>query len=174
MTRREAREQAFCLLFEQSVGGCAMEEIISAAAEARDLAPNSFTEELAYGVEENRERLDQVIGGSVRGWSLRRLSKVALTLLRIAVFEMLYVESIPASVSINEAVELAKTYGGQGDAPYINGVLGAVMRAYCPGEGPREGESAKEKTPQADFPRAEAPEAGGSLSEQAPAQEERP
>ena len=69
MTRREAREQAFCLLFEQAVSGCGMEEIIAAAAEARDLAPNSFTEELAYGVEENQEKLDAVISGCVRGWN---------------------------------------------------------------------------------------------------------
>ncbi len=129
MTRREAREQAFCLLFEQAVSGCGMEEIIAAAAEARDLAPNSFTEELAYGVEENQEKLDAVISGCVRGWSLKRLSKVALALLRMAVYEILLVDSIPASVSINEAVELAKTYGGQGDPAYINGVLGTVVRS---------------------------------------------
>ena len=134
MTRREAREQAFCLLFEQALGGEDMEEIILAAAQARDLVPDSFAEGLAYGVEENREKIDGIIGENIRGWSLGRLSKVALTLLRLAVYEMLFDSSIPASVSINEAVELAKTYGGEGDPSYINGVLGSVMKAHCPPE----------------------------------------
>ena len=105
MTRREAREQAFCILFEQTVRGEDVEEIIRAAAEARDLVPNSFTEELAYGAEEHQSQLDEMIGGAAKGWSLRRLSKV----------------------------ELAKTYGGQGDAPYINGVLATVVKNHCPG-----------------------------------------
>lgn len=132
MTRRDAREQAFCLLFEQAVGGEAMESIIQAAHEARDLAPDPFAEQLAYGAEEHQEELDQVIAGHLRGWSFRRLSKVALALLRLAVYELLFEEDIPTSVSINEAVELAKTYGGQGDASYINGVLGSVAKAHCP------------------------------------------
>ena len=133
MTRREAREQAFCILFEQAVRGEDVEEIIRAAAEARDLVPNSFTEELAYGAEEHQSQLDEMIGGAAKSWSLRRLSKVALAILRMAVFELLYLDSIPASVTINEAVELAKTYGGQGDAPYINGVLATVVKNHCPG-----------------------------------------
>ena len=61
MTRREAREQAFCLLFEQAAGGERMEDILKAAHEARDLVPNSFTEELVFGVEENREKIDGVV-----------------------------------------------------------------------------------------------------------------
>lgn len=134
MTRREARKQAFCLLFEQAVSGEAMEDIIHAAAEARDLVPDSFSEELAYGAEENREKLDEVIGSAAKGWSLRRLSKVALAILRMAVYELLFMKDTPASVAINEAVELAKTYGGKGDAPYINGVLGTVAKACRPQE----------------------------------------
>ena len=131
MTRREAREQAFCLLFEQAAGGERMEDILKAAHEARDLVPNSFTEELVFGVEENREKIDGVVRENLRGWSIHRISKVALTLLRLAVYEMLFDPAIPASVSINEAVELAKTYGGKGDGPYINGVLSSVNKSHC-------------------------------------------
>jgi len=134
MTRREAREQAFCLLFQQTAVGDPVDDILQAAHEARDLVPDSFTEALCYGVEENRERIDQVVGENLRGWSIRRVSRVALTLLRICVYELLYEKDIPASVSINEAVELCKTYGGQGDAPYINGVLGSIARAHCPAD----------------------------------------
>ena len=131
MTRREAREQAFCLLFEQAAGGGEMEEILQAAQEARDLVPNSFTESLVFGVEENRDKIDGLIRENLRGWSIRRLSKVSLAVLRLAIYEMLYEPAIPSSVSINEAVELAKTYGGQGDSAYVNGVLSSVNKSRC-------------------------------------------
>lgn len=134
MTRREAREQAFCLLFEQAVSGERMDDILHAAAEARDLIPHPFAEELALGAQEQGEKIDGVISENIRGWSLRRLSKVALALLRLSVYELLFCPSIPASVSINEAVELAKTYGGKDDAPYINGVLASVARRHRPEE----------------------------------------
>ena len=133
MTRREAREQAFCLLFQETVSGDPVDDILRAAHEARDLVPDSFTEGLCYGVEEHKEDIDRMIEGNLKGWNIRRVSKVALTLLRLAVYEMCYEEDIPVSVSINEAVELAKTYGGQGDAPYINGVLATVVKNHCPG-----------------------------------------
>ena len=134
MTRREARDQAFCLLFQQTAAGDPVDDILTAANEARDLAPDPFTEELCYGVEEHREDIDSIIEVNLRGWNIRRVSRVALTLLRLAVYEMLYEKDIPVSVSINEAVELSKTYGGEGDPAYINGVLGSVAKKHCPGE----------------------------------------
>lgn len=134
MKRRDAREQAFCILFEQAVTGSPVEEILQAAAEARDLAPNSFAEAEAFGAEEHGAEIDQVIGRYLKGWSMQRLSKVTLALLRLAVYEILFVPEIPDSVSINEAVELAKKYGGKDDAPYVNGVLAAVVRSRQPQE----------------------------------------
>ncbi|WP_322173034.1 transcription antitermination factor NusB [Acutalibacter caecimuris] len=138
MTRRESRELAFCLLFEQAVTGEAVEDIIQAAHEARGLIPDTFAEQLAYGVEENLARLDPAIAEHLRGWSLRRISKVALSLLRLAVYELLFEPATPAGVAINEAVELAKAYGSQGDPAYINGVLGSVAKACRPAEAPAE------------------------------------
>ncbi len=135
MTRREAREQAFCILFEQAVTGESVEDILHAAAEARDLVPNSFAEAEAFGAEEHGEEVNRVIEENIRGWSISRLSKVALALLRLAVYEILFDKAIPASVSINEAVELAKKYGGKDDASYINGVLASVVKAPDQKEG---------------------------------------
>lgn len=89
MTRREAREQAFQILFEQAVTGAKIDDILHDASEARDFIPNSFAEEVAFGVEENSQQIDSVISQHIRGWSLHRLSKVALALLRLAVYEML-------------------------------------------------------------------------------------
>ena len=126
MTRREAREQAFCILFERSFQNETIDEILHAAQEARDLIPSEYAETVALGVEEHQEEIDGLISGKLKGWSLKRLSKVTVSLLRLSVYEMLYVEDVPNGVSINEAVELAKKYGGKDDPAYVNGVLGAV------------------------------------------------
>lgn len=134
MKRKEAREQAFCILFEHAVTGETMDEILHAAAEARDFIPNSFAEEEAFGVEENLEQIDSIISKNIRGWNMQRISKVTLALLRLSVYEILFDNTIPAGVSANEAVELAKKYGGKDDAPYINGVLSSVIKAF-PAEG---------------------------------------
>ncbi|WP_369297620.1 transcription antitermination factor NusB [uncultured Neglectibacter sp.] len=134
MKRKEAREQAFCILFEHAVTGETMDEILHAAAEARDFIPNSFAEEEAFGVEENLEQIDSIISKNIRGWNMQRISKVTLALLRLSVYEILFDDTIPAGVSANEAVELAKKYGGKDDAPYINGVLSSVIKAF-PAEG---------------------------------------
>ncbi len=128
MTRREAREPAFCILFEKAAGGESVDDILHAAAEARDFIPNSYAEGAAFGVEEHREEIDGIIRENIRGWNIGRLSKVTLALLRLAVYEILYDSAIPESVSINEAVELAKKYGGKDDAPYLNGVLASVVK----------------------------------------------
>ena len=129
MTRREAREQAFILVFEQEVREESIDHILHDAVEARDLVPSPFAEQEALGVEEHREEIDGTIEKHIRGWSIRRLSKVALALLRLAVYEMLWEKSIPYSVSINEAVELAKAYRGKDDATYVNGVLASVAKS---------------------------------------------
>ena len=128
MTRREAREQAFCILFEQAAGGDSIEDILIAAEEARDFSPGSYARKVVLGVEEHQSEIDTIIFQNIRGWAMSRLSKVTLALLRLAIYEILYDDSIPAGVSINEAVDIAKKYGGKDDAPYINGVLATVVR----------------------------------------------
>lgn len=129
MKRREAREQAFILAFEQTVNNDSIQHIIDAAGMSRDLIADEFAEKLAQGVEDHREELDEIISQYIRGWKMNRLSKTALTILRIAVYEIRFEKDIPAQVSANEAVELAKKYGASEDAAFINGVLASVIRA---------------------------------------------
>lgn len=129
MTRREAREQAFQILFEQAVREESIDSILHDASEARDFVPNSFAESVILGVEENLEKLDGLIRENIRGWNFRRLSKVTVAVLRLSIYEILFVDSVPTNVSINEAVELAKIYGGKDDAPYVNGVLSSVVKS---------------------------------------------
>ena len=129
-TRRESREQAFVLLFEKTMTNDSMEDIIEMAVEARGIEMDAYCEKLTSLAELYLEEIDAIIEKNLRGWSLRRLSKVTLTILRLAVCEMqfLRVKDVPVSVSINEAVELAKVYGNEKDASYINGVLSTIAQ----------------------------------------------
>ncbi|MDY5558424.1 MAG: transcription antitermination factor NusB [Candidatus Heritagella sp.] len=129
MKRSEAREQAFQLVFEMGITGDSVDATIDAAGMSRDLILDDFAEKLAKGVEQNREKIDEQISRYIRGWKFSRLSRVAVAALRLAVYEILYEDNIPDSVSINEAVELAKKYGSVEDAPFVNGVLASVVKS---------------------------------------------
>lgn len=131
MTRSEAREQAFILLFEQAVQDKPLEEVLEDALESRDFKPNGYIREVVGGTKEQTEKLDEIISENLKGWSLRRLSKTTLVVLRLAVYELLHMKDIPVSVSINEAVNLSKTYGDVKDSSYVNGVLSAIEKKYC-------------------------------------------
>lgn len=128
MKRSEAREQAFLLIFERNFRSESMEEIIEAAVEARELSPDPFAEMLAKGTYEYELELDGVFEKHLIKWKKERVSRVAISLLRLATYEIYHVDDVPVSVSINEAVELAKKYAGEDDAAFVNGVLGAVAR----------------------------------------------
>ncbi len=128
MKRREAREQAFVLIFERSINHDTTEQIIDAAEMSSDIRIDEFAEKVAVGVEENEDVLNTQIEKNIRGWKMNRLSKVSLSLLKLSIYEMMFVKDIPVSVSINEAIDLAKKYGGADDAPFVNGVLGSVAK----------------------------------------------
>ena len=132
MTRREARELAFILLFEKTFTEEPVSEILQSAGEARDVEGDAFALSLAQGAESRTESIDQRIAACSLKWSKDRISRVALAIMRLAVYEMLYVDDIPVSVSINEAVELAKKYGGDEDSSFVNGVLGGISRETAP------------------------------------------
>lgn len=84
---------------------------------------------LINGVEGNKEELDGILSRASKNWSIERMPIMDLAILRIALFEMIHVGEVPISVSINEAVELAKSYGGEDDSPkFINGILGTIAR----------------------------------------------
>ena len=128
LSRIAARELAFELIFEKNFRDETVDEILEAAVEARQAEADSFALETAKGVYEHLAEIDEAIGSHLQGWTIQRISKVALSVLRLSVYEILFTE-IPDSVSINEAVELAKKFGGDEDSSYVNGVLGAVVRS---------------------------------------------
>ena len=105
-----------------------MELIIEDAKDARDAEVGKYTRTLINGVEEKREELDKLIEANLKGWKLRRVSRVSLTIMRIAAYEMQYIDEVPVSVSINEAVDIAKEYATPADGAFVNGVLGSIAK----------------------------------------------
>lgn len=129
MTRSEAREQAFILVFEKSFNQSdTLDNIIANAQAGRDFVVDKFSYALAQQAYDHLEQVDGVIEKYSTKWKLDRIVKVSLAILRMSISEMLYLEDIPVSVSINEAVELAKKYATEDDASFVNGVLGAVAK----------------------------------------------
>lgn len=127
-SRKQEREDAFVILFEQVIQKNSIEEILEDAFDARDLEITAFTKKMVLGAEENLEKLDKIIEKNLKGWTMRRISKVNLAVLRLAVYELMFEEKTPIKVVINEAVELAKKYAGEKDASYANGILGSVVK----------------------------------------------
>ena len=130
MKRSEAREQAFALTFERTINRESVSRIIDAAGVSKDMIVDDCAERLAEGAEQHEAEIDAQIEKNIRGWKMNRLSKVSLSLLRLAIYEILFEDEIPVSVSINEAVDLAKKYGTAEDAPFVNGVLGSVAKEF--------------------------------------------
>lgn len=129
MNRKDARENAFILLFEKYFNNeLSIEEILNTALAVRDFCTDEFCELLANGVTDSLDTIDNTFVKFLNGWSIDRISKVSLIVLRIAVYEMLFIKEIPHAVSVNEAVEICKKYATEDDASFVNGVLSSVIK----------------------------------------------
>ena len=125
--RREARELVIALLFETEFkDGESASEIYELSAENRDIPEDDYIKRAYFGVCENKEQIDILIGNNSRGWKTHRLTKLSRTIMRLAVYEMLFEEKIPSSVSINEAIELTKKFDDPKAKAFVNGVLNSV------------------------------------------------
>lgn len=138
MKRKEAREQAFILIFEKMFQKSSdMEQVIETfnnfAKEEEDkehlIVPvDEFAMNVALGAESKESELGTFIEKYAIGWKLNRIPKVTLAILKLAIYEMKYCDDVPVSVTINEAVDIAKKYSTLEDAKFINGVLGSFAR----------------------------------------------
>lgn len=128
MARPVAREAAMQLVFEQLFGGDGAPETL---VDLIDYTPGKkdaeYIERAVSGVRAHAAEIDEEIASCLRGWTLSRLSRVDLAILRLAVYEMRY-DALPAAVAINEAVELARKFSGEEACPFVNGVLGTISR----------------------------------------------
>lgn len=134
LTRKVARENLFILIFERTFNNDSLDEIIETAVSVRDFEVDDYVKTAFFGVYENIEKIDAIISENARGWKKERISRVVLSLLRLAVFEILEMPDIPASVSVNEAVVLCKKYASEDDAAFLNGILGTVVKQCDKGE----------------------------------------
>lgn len=128
MTRRQAREESFILIFEKQFNDSPLEDILDLAVEVRDFQPDDYIKKTFFGVYDNIATLDKIISDNAQGWSINRISKTALAMLRLSIFEILYCDDIEVPVSINEAVEILKKYATPEDAKYVNGILSTVAK----------------------------------------------
>jgi len=150
MRRRRSRELALIFLYQTEIRGESKSDI--------DTLLNSFWQEqniqdeeimefagtLASGTLKNLALIDEKISASAINWSIRRMPLLDKNILRLAVFELLFIESMPVLVSINEAIELAKKYGADDSPRFVNGVLHKIKEGIKEKEVDREGKS---KTP---------------------------
>lgn len=127
MDRRKARETAFELLFEHEFRNDEeAADIFRTAEEIRDFEYDEYVERIYFGVIDNLNEVDGLISSRAIGWKTERMTKVSLSILRIAVYEMRFCKDIPFSVSINEAVEITKKYDDEKAPSFVNGILNGI------------------------------------------------
>ena len=127
ISRKEAREILLGLLFEtefkadEDING-----IYLLAVQDREIPDNEYIRRGYFGIHQNIEQIDQTIGSHSNGWKTGRMTRISRSVLRLCVWEMLFEDDIPYSVSINEAVELSKKYDEEKARAFINGILNSV------------------------------------------------
>jgi transcription antitermination protein NusB len=126
--RSDARERALYLLYEAHSKGIAP----AATIDIQVLEPDELTQELVRGVDANLPQLDQLIAAKAKGWTLTRMPVLDLSVMRLAVFELVERPHVPTAVVLNEAVELAKRYSTDDSGRFVNGVLAAIAADVRP------------------------------------------
>ncbi|KPN95449.1 transcription antitermination factor NusB [Lysinibacillus sp. ZYM-1] len=120
MKRHEAREKALQVLFQLDNTDLTVEE---AMGHIKGQPTNAFYEKIVTGTAEHLEEIDAKLEQHLEKWSLARLPKIERTVLRLAVYELLYMPETPKRVVLNEAIELCKTFGDDSSSKFVNGVL---------------------------------------------------
>lgn len=126
--RHQAREVALQALFELDTVGHGSEATIARICEELGVSEEAgkFAAELVIGVRENQESIDETITKTAPAWPLQQIAAIDRNILRLAIYEILIDNKVPMRAAINEAIELAKQFGGDTSPKFINGVLGSV------------------------------------------------
>ena len=126
--RRKARELALQALYEIDSTGHSAEGVLKSLLTGQRLSEENdgFVHELVTGVIQNKEKIDRSIKEFAHAWPLEQMPAIDRNILRLAIFEILINNKVPIKVAINEAVELAKTFGADSSSKFVNGVLGSV------------------------------------------------
>ena len=126
--RSKARKRALDILFECEVRGLAVGETLDERVLAGDPPVNEYTVRLIRGIADHRARVDELVSTYSQGWSLERMPTVDRNVLRIGVFEIMYVDEVPDAVAISEAMNLVRDLSTDESPTFVNGVLGSVLR----------------------------------------------
>ena len=130
MNRKLSREKTMELLFGMTLSKDTVEEVVETFVE--NYEGNIKEIDLTYvkraliGVENNKKAIDEAISSNLQNWKIDRISKVNLTILRLAAYEILFDENVPRNVAINEALEITRRYSGEKSVSFINGVLDKI------------------------------------------------
>lgn len=130
MSRKSARDNAFKCIYEFEFNKeKEIDTIIESCYEENNCVDveKEYIEQVVKGVKNNIEKIDDIILNNLKNWSISRIAKIDLAILRLAIYEINYIENIPVKVSANEAVELAKTYGNSDSKSFVNGLLAKVI-----------------------------------------------
>jgi N utilization substance protein B len=134
LERRRARHQALHILYQREITEESIGRILDEASYSVEEGQlTGFALEVLTGVEAHQVRLDRIIEGISENWVVSRMPLVDRSILRLAAYEMLYRDDVPDSVAINEAVEMAKVYGGEDSSKFVNGILGRLADVACTG-----------------------------------------
>ena len=131
ISRTKLREQAFCLLYGYSLYKPSEEELedyYSTAVQVNGYGDEPYLKTVFYGVVKEADALDKIISKYSVGWKTDRISRVSLALMRLCLYESMYIDDVPAAAAMNEAVELCKKYDTEKAPAFINGILNAAVK----------------------------------------------
>ena len=127
MNRRIARENAFTMLYEKTYNPeLSYGDFYAQAIALREIEDDPYIKTVVMGVSEKESELNEIIDRFLRRWRRERISKVALAVITLSAFEMLYMPDVPLRVSMNEAIELAKKFGDDKTRKFVNGILNSI------------------------------------------------
>jgi N utilization substance protein B len=126
--RSKARKRALDLIFAAEAQGLPVEDLLNSQVEDGEGPSNEYTLTLVRGVHENAARLDELISRYAEGWTIDRLPAVDRNVLRLGIYELLYVDDVPDAVAVSEAVNLARDLSTDESPSFVNGVLASVSR----------------------------------------------
>ena len=126
-TRSKARKAALDLLYESDIRKTSPQTLLNQRVTELEYVVRDFTKELVDGVESHRRKIDELITTYSQGWDMDRMPVIDRNILRLGIYELLWSESVPTSVTISEALELAQTLSTDESSKYINGVLSKVL-----------------------------------------------
>lgn len=130
MNRKLSREKAMELLFGMTCSKDAVEEAVENFVDNYEGDINeldlTYIKKALIGIENNKESIDEVISSNLQNWKIDRISKVNLTILRLAAYEILFDENVPRNVAINEALEITRKYSDEKSVSFVNGVLDKI------------------------------------------------